>query len=137
LRAIVRRIAIDIEKLSQAGDEVVDGGREVGPAVTAAPLIEKQAVAFVFLERCGVKDAEYAIAYAYRLDLVGALAGSPPIEGVDVLQHRKHSRIGHFPAHCAWQVAGSEVRLPEQHEDHRTGMALAYLDKWTAVRPAS
>jgi hypothetical protein len=54
-------------------------GAKSGPLIAAAPLVEKQAVAFVFFERRGVEDAEDVIVDTYGFDLVGALAGGAPV----------------------------------------------------------
>ena len=125
LRAVVRRIAVDLEKAGQAVDQVVDGGREVGTAVAAAPLIEKQAVAFVFLERRGIEDAQDVIIHAHCVDLVDALTRGAPIQCVDILQHGEDFGVGHLLVQNARQMSRSKVRFAEQHEDHRIGMPLA------------
>ena len=127
LRAIVRGIAVDFEKVGQAVDQVIDGRREIGAAVAAAPLIEKQAVAFILLERGGVEDAQHIVVDAHGVDFVDALARGAPVKRVDILQHGEDSGSGQLLVQTRGQMSGSEVRFAEQHEDHGIGMALADL----------
>ena len=121
----MRRVAVDFEEAGQAVDQVVDGGSEVGGVVAAAPLVEKQAVAFVFLQRRGVEDAENVVVNSNGFDFVGAFSGGPPVERVNVLQYGENFFFGQLLAQRPGQVAGREMRLAEQHEDDGVGMALA------------
>src|SRR5271165_899228 len=82
---VVWRIAVDLEEAGQAVDQVIDGGCEVGAAIAAAPLIEKQAVAFIFLEWRGIEDAKEVVIDPHRFYVIGALASSAPVERIDVL----------------------------------------------------
>ena len=125
LRAVVRRVAVDLEEAGQAVDQVVDGGREVGTVVAAAPLIEKQAVALVFFQRRGIEDAEDVVVDADGFDFVGALSGGAPVERVDILQHGEDSCFGHLLLQNSRQMSGSEMRFAEEHEDDGIGMTLA------------
>src|SRR5579863_9157572 len=45
LRAVMRRIAVDLEKTGEAIDQVINGRSKVRTVVAAAPLIEEEAIA--------------------------------------------------------------------------------------------
>ena len=95
LRAVVRRVAVDLEETREAVHQVIDGGCEVRSVIAATPLVETQAVALVFLQRRGVEDANHVIIYAHRLHRIGAFSCRPPIKSVDILQHGENLRVRH------------------------------------------
>src|SRR5712671_5908110 len=91
LRAVVRRITVDLEKSSEAIDQVVDGWREIGTRIAAAPLVEAQAVALIFFERRGIEDTDHILVNAYGINLVDSFASSSPIERINILQDSENS----------------------------------------------
>src|SRR5580692_7825592 len=127
LRAVVWGIAVDPEEGGQAVDQVIDRGREVGSTVSAAPLIEKKAVAFILLERGGIEDAKNVVVDAHGIDFVDTLAGGAPVERIYILQDGQDFRARQFFVQYARKVSWGEVRFAEQREDHGVGVALANL----------
>src|SRR4029077_14841088 len=129
LRAIVRRVTVDLEKAGQAVNQVVNGWGEVGTGVAAAPLVEEQAVAFILLEWRGIEDAQDVVIDAHGVDLVGTLPRGTPVQRVDILQYGENFGARHFLAQHVRKMSRSKVRFTEQHEDHGIGMTLADLGK--------
>src|SRR5260370_1119111 len=126
----MRRITVHLKKTGEAVDQVVDGGREVGSAVASAPLIQTKTVALILFEWSRIENAEDVVIDADGLDLVGALASGPPIEGVHVLQNGKNFRARQLRVKRARQMSGSEMGLPKKYEDHGVRVAVADLGKF-------
>src|ERR1700691_5913187 len=121
----MRRAAIDLKKAGEAVTQVVDGGRIVGTAVATAPLIEKQPIAFVFLEGRGIEDAQNIVLNAHRFNLIDAFTGSTPVERIDILQHGQDFGVRHLLAQSARQMLRGKVRFAKEDKDCRSRMALA------------
>src|ERR1700722_10048839 len=85
LRAIVRRISVDLQKRRQAADQVVKGGCEIGVAVKVSPAVEKKAIAFIFFQRRGVEDTQHMVADTNRFHSIPAFAGCAPVKSVHIL----------------------------------------------------
>ena len=104
LRAVVRRIAVDIEKAQQAVNQVVDGGREVGAFfLGASPAAEVKTVVLVFFQRRGVENADYVVAHAYGFDSFLRFAGGAPVERIHILQHGEHALFRQLLPQRLWE----------------------------------
>src|SRR5438445_1522550 len=127
LCVIVWRIAVDLEEGGETVDQVVDRGCEIRSAVAAAPLVEAEPVAFVFLERRSVEDAQDIVIDPHGFYFVGGFARSAPVKRIDVLQDGEDSYARHLLLQQLRKVAGSQMRLTEEHKNHCVGMLLANL----------
>src|SRR5579863_489009 len=85
LRAIVRRVAVDFEEAGQAVNQVIDRGCVVGTILTAAPLVEKQTIAFVLLKWGSIENAQNIVLHPYCFYLLGPFTRCAPIQSIDVL----------------------------------------------------
>src|ERR1019366_8209576 len=69
--------------------------------------------------------AENIFAHFDGFDVVAGFSGGAPVEGVDVLQNGEHGFRRKPLLEQGGQMLGREVRLAEQHDDERVGMAPA------------
>ena len=127
LCAIVRGVAVDLEEVGEAVDQVVDRGSVIRALVASAPLIEKQPVAFVFLERRRIEYAKNVFLDPNGFDFGGALSRSPPVKRVHVLQHSHDFSFRILLANGSRQVSWSHMRLAKKHVDHSVRMPLPDL----------
>ena len=128
LRAVVRRIAVDVEEAQQAVDQVVDGGREVGTFLLgASPAAEVKTIVLVFFQRRGIEYADHIIADAHRFHPFMPFARGAPVERIHVLQNGDDAVFRQLLSQDYGKMPGREMRLAKQHHDDCIGMALPDL----------
>ena len=94
LRPVMWRVAVDLEKISQTINQVVNRRRVIRASVAATPLIEKQTVALILLERRRVEHANHVVVHAHGIDPLDRLTSSSPIQSIDILQHSENLCFG-------------------------------------------
>src|ERR1035441_5275448 len=93
--------------------------------ITSYAAVEVEAVVLVLFQRRGVEDAKNSFADFDGFDVVAGFSGGAPVEGVDVLQNGEHGFCGKPLPEQGGQVLGREMRLAEENQNERAGMAAA------------